>query len=290
MENRMNRMNISFGMLLGVYCFWPALGCSYTTTYVEETDAEFGNELSPPQVVDCDAGDEECMGKRVVASSLRGLTTSTNALGSFFSTAGVTNQTSGMETNELEPGEYTLQFGVQPPADGHGFATYAVINWKIAGQQQQRIMSIYQGASISGVAEGVSVQLFDQSGDASVSRQAPYNIIITLSRGTRANTQQPPVLVTTSNLIIPHGLGTKNETVPNNAGVISVSVSAANNGVLANTDLAVFEINSAGTLGAFYPNIAIGWNPLVPGSTILTLTNNSTTTDAVLSLIWGIEG
>lgn len=87
------------------------------------------------------------------------LFTTSNALGSF---AG--NPQPNLQIDALEPGEYTLQFQtVETPIDALGFATYAIVRWKVKGQQIQRILSVFSGAVLGGVAEAVDVALLDQS-------------------------------------------------------------------------------------------------------------------------------
>lgn len=108
----------------------------------------------------CGHETEDMMANRLTKAQITTLLTTPHVLGSF---AG--NQQPNLQINELEPGEYTLQFQlVQPTIDGLGQATYAIIRWKVQGQQLQRIVSVYSGAVISGVAEAVDVQLLDQSG------------------------------------------------------------------------------------------------------------------------------
>lgn len=101
--------------------------------------------------------------QQLVRSHITDLFTTGNALGSF---AG--QRLPNIQVNDLEPGEYTIQFQVvEPTIDGLDSSTYAIIRWKVGGQQIQRIVSVYSGAVISGVAEAVDVQLLDQSGRGS---------------------------------------------------------------------------------------------------------------------------
>lgn len=97
---------------------------------------------------------------KLTRSQITKLRTTTNAVGSF-----VGNRLQSLQQADLEPGEYTIQFEVvEPPVDGAGAATYAYVSWKVDGQQNQRILSVFSGSSISGVAEAVHIQLLDQSG------------------------------------------------------------------------------------------------------------------------------
>jgi hypothetical protein len=105
-------------------------------------------------------------------SQISEIQTGTNALGTF---AG--ERLPSLQQDDLEPGEYTIQFQiVEPPVDGLGFATYAFIVWKIGGQQISRIISVFNGSAISGIADSVHVQLLDQSGRGEVSLQGTFSV------------------------------------------------------------------------------------------------------------------
>lgn len=100
------------------------------------------------------------MSNIVTAAQFTNVFTTTNALGSF---AG--SPLPNLQMEDLQPGEYTLQFQVvEDVIDGLGSAAYAIVRWKVRGQQVQRIISIFSGAVLGGVAEAVDVQILDQSG------------------------------------------------------------------------------------------------------------------------------
>lgn len=97
--------------------------------------------------------------RQVRRAQISDILTTENPLGSF---AG--NPIPNLQVDNLEAGEYTLQFQViEPPIDALGYATYAIIRWKVQGQQIQRIISVFSGAVIGGVAQAVDVYLLDQS-------------------------------------------------------------------------------------------------------------------------------
>jgi hypothetical protein len=105
-------------------------------------------------------------------SQISELLTTTHLLGSFTG-----DRSPSLQQDNLEPGEYTIQFQiVEPPTDGLGFATYAYIVWKIGGQQISRIISVFNGSAISGIADSVHVQLLDQSGRGEVSLQGTFSV------------------------------------------------------------------------------------------------------------------
>jgi hypothetical protein len=100
--------------------------------------------------------------------------TTSNTLGSF---AG--SPIPNLQIDNLEAGEYSLQFQViEPPIDGLGHATYAIIRWKVQGQQIQRIISVSSGAVIGGVAQAVDVYLLDQSDRSNTGFRFGVNAIL----------------------------------------------------------------------------------------------------------------
>jgi hypothetical protein len=109
------------------------------------------------------------MAANLTQSATTTLQTTTNQLGSF-----VGNKITGLNINNLEPGEYTIEFSVvEAPIDPEDFAVYAYVHWKVESQQLQRIISVFSGAVISGVADSVDVQLLDQSGRGTFGNTLP---------------------------------------------------------------------------------------------------------------------
>lgn len=124
------------------------------------------------------------------------LTTTTNELGSF---AG--QRLSNLQINQLEPGEYTLQFSiVEPVIDGLGSATYAYVDWKVDGQQFQRIISVYSGAAISGVANSVDVHLLDQSNRAGNTFPTTFDVV----NGSDVVTSADPITMAANEIFFVH--------------------------------------------------------------------------------------
>ena len=298
-------------------------------------------------------------------SAITTVITTTNALGTF---AG--QRLPNLQINRLEPGEYTIQFSlVEPVIDGLASATYAYVDWKVDGQQLQRIVSVYSGAAISGVAEAVDIHLLDQSnrgvnklvgvlnvvnGSFTVTTSAPvtlaaneiiyfssqstvgyslaagvsnattfsvyqidpvtkqklpytgpnginvdgvciatYKVGVTLSKGTRPTTMQPPVLYTVPTVEVTSS-SVSPVTIPTDAGIISVLITAIVEGfnpqAEAANGVAEFADPSSNLLGSYIVNGFPMWYPVPPGSTSLVLLNNSTTKTLEFSVQWGIEG
>jgi len=287
-------------------------------------------------------------------SQITELITTSNALGSFNG-----DRLSSLQQNDLDPGEYTIQFQiVDPPIDNLGFATYAYISWKVDGQEISRIVSVFNGSSISGVAEAVDVHLQDQSGrggfnlagtfsvvnnsqyisatnsqtlksgqqiqftsqpgvfytisngmngtsavldtpytgttNAATTAYAlsKYKVAASLSRGTRATTMQPPVLLTIKEQAVPDNFATQNISFPLvDAGVISVLITTTSNvAAEAENCLAQFLDPTGSAITSYFPSEFSGWYPVPPGAVILQLVNQSTSKPAAFSIQWGIEG
>jgi hypothetical protein len=205
----------------------------------------------------------------------------------------------GLQESNLEPGEYTIQFSVIPPSDNKGFAAYAIVNWKVAGHQLRRVVSVASGAVISGVADAVDVQIVDVSdgpvyaalANGNVDPRQLYKVASTLSRGSRPSLNQPGVLLTSrSALQVAPGAGFQIWTVPQDCGVISAYISGPVPTPVDTPALIIVQFNDAAgvTLG-FATVPASGWTPLPSGTTQVLITNNGVNTYPV-NVFWGIDG
>lgn len=248
-------------------------------------------------------GDEDDM-KSIIGAQLSEMSRTANA-GSAAAglPSGVTVR--GLMQTELEPGEYTIQFSVIPPSDGLGFAAYAIVNWKVAGHQLRRVVSVASGAVISGVADAVDVQIVDVSG-ASLGGSPPlypplangnpdprqlYKVASTLSRGSRPSLNQPGVLVTQPKAIAIGSGGSQDFNVPQDCGVISVYVfSALPIAPDVPANIIAQQRDAAGNpLGNFSPAGQPGWIPLITGATTVHVVNGGTVAVAT-NVLWGVDG
>ncbi|VVB55237.1 Uncharacterised protein [uncultured archaeon] len=145
-------------------------------------------------ITESDAGDGDTM-SNLTRSFLSVMTTSQNRLGSF---AG--DKVPSLQIDDLVPGEYTLEFQVvEPPVDPEDFALYAYISWKVDGQQIERIINVFSGAVISGVAGAVDVKLQDQSGRGTVTNFLPNASVV---HGSAIITFAAPVTLSQGQIII----------------------------------------------------------------------------------------
>lgn len=198
-----------------------------------------------------------------------------------------------IDVTNLEPGTYTLQFSILniqlsphlnleiPPI------VQAIVTWKIEGQQQRRVISVASGATISAVCEAVDVKLLDIENNEDDGYD--YQVQVTLSKGLRANTQQPPQL-SRGRFVLIAASSEFGFPVPQDSGVISFFTFIDGTGV--DFDLAASMIDAVGNTVASIrpvPN-ASQWIPIIPGTTEVKITNFSLTAGIFANLIWGIDG
>jgi hypothetical protein len=272
-------------IFLGILGLWLT-GCTCQVGEPTEENDDMGN-LIAAQIAD--------MTRSAAMGTLAGLPTAIGA-----------QQQPSLQQNNLEPGEYTVQFQAFPPADGLGFAAYAIINWKIAGQQITRKVSVANGVSISGVCEAVDVTLIDvsQTGQFGFPAATPspnptgiglYKIGVALSKGTRPNVQQPATLLTAiAEQAVAPGVNVVNYKVPTDAGVVAVMITAARLSVadvIADNEIAATQLNNSGLVGlsSWYPLQSDRWVPLGVGCTTIGISNYSAGT-ALTQVFWGIDG
>lgn len=97
-----------------------------------------------------------------------------------------------------EPGDYTAEFAFSPTLDSQGFARMqaeALITWAIEGNFVTRRISVTNGASITGVAQAVRIQIFDVSNPGATPANIAYGVSVQVTKGARATTMQPPTLI-----------------------------------------------------------------------------------------------
>lgn len=250
------------------------------------------------QVADSDQGADSDMAKSIIGAQLTDMSrTLVTGLAGAPLPVGTPNR--GLMQTDLDPGEYTIQFSVIPPSDNHGFAAYAIVNWKVAGHQLRRVVSVASGAVISGVADAVDVQIVDVS-DGPVYAPLPsgnpdprqlYQVASTLSRGSRPSLNQPGVLLTSRSAlqVAPVG-GLQIWSVPQDCGVISAYVSGPYTTLPdVPADIAVQFNDASGLTLGFATIPASHWVPLPSGTTQVLITNNGVNTYPV-NVFWGIDG
>jgi len=202
------------------------------------------------------------------------------------------NLINSLQAYDMVPREYSIAFSVlPPPPPNQAVATKATINWKVDGQQRSRIITVTNGAIISGVCEAVDVTLQDYSGTLGINQPAgrAYKVAASLSPGLRATIQQPPFLVPLPAQLIGAG-GHADFPVDQNAGVLSVYVMAIGGTADPAQGITALQFSPGFVSQAqFFPLEPGEWAPLFPGTeTIRVQNNNADTINATVFL--GIEG
>jgi hypothetical protein len=232
------------------------------------------------------------------------------------------------------PGDYTAEFSISPPpftrGAGNPVQAEALITWAIEGNFVTRRISISNGATISGVAQAVRIQIMDVSNPAVATAGQQYGVSVQVTKGIRATTMQPPTLTphpsvddevqtpivqpfaqATYSVSAQGGGGAGNGNgfiellIPQDAGVISVFITVAADNVFGGTyqaqgtapvipdDNVVALIRANGAdQASFDPRAFNGWIPLIPGAATIDLINGMAAgqPSVTFSIWFGIDG
>lgn len=214
---------------------------------------------------------------------------------STLTTGEVLNQPGGIINSlnqaHLEPGVHTLQFQAQPTSGTNQVPLVeAVVSWKVGGQNLRRRISILDGTSITGVCEGVSVQLQDVTNVFYAIPQSPpesYNVMVTLCKGARPSQANPPVLYTSRSVQVPPG-NSRVFPVPIDSGVMAYRVIGNLDTTEPDRSMVARCTGNAPTF-FYYPILDNSWIPITPGARTVQV-NNDGASDLTAGVIWAIEG
>lgn len=201
------------------------------------------------------------------------------------------------DNRQRPAGIYTVQFGIQTP-DG----LYKKVNptarvvWSVEGNTIQRRLSVYDGASISGVADHVAVRVTDDSQNVGAGfglLTSVYTVTVEVTPFPRPPRGMPPYLRGSDDVIVVAGGGAgTNIAVPDDAGVISACAFAvaAGGGLPRITQVAA---DPAVILARYVPATdSSSWTPIHPQTLNLTLENVSADplSTVTYNVLWGIDG
>jgi hypothetical protein len=192
-----------------------------------------------------------------------------------------------------------MQFGATPPNTPGSmliFSCVATISWKVEGNFVTRQISVQNGATISGTAQAIDVNLQDNTPNYGQTLNQPYQIGIQVTPGTRPVTNQPPLLMFNDQqqVSIAAAGGTKIFDIPQNAGVISMEIAGVGfaGGLAISPNLLVQFFTNATFLKSYiYSGGEFDQFVPVPiGATEVLIVNQDATNVADFSLAWGIDG
>lgn len=178
----------------------------------------------------------------------------------------------------------------------------ARITWSTSGNRATRIISVCNGATISGLAETVQVEIYPRVILAGSTWPGPGQslpVSIQVAPGVRPNSNQPPTWQSDSIEVPAAAPGYINVVVPPSAGVISALVkvwSLAGVFPLADAEVALYgsQVGPAFIpVRSWNPAQEDDWVPIFGSCDFLRLYNHDTLTagnSLYYSVIWGIEG
>lgn len=201
------------------------------------------------------------------------------------------------------PSTYTLQFFseglAKPNPGGTAIQTLAEVLWSVSGNSVRRLISVLNGTALSGAGEGVSVRIFDFSGNTIV--RSTYGVSVLLSPGIRGSTAQPPMLEIDNDLIrggpvsLTINAGASGIfKIPPNSGVNSVWFSYLTSGgfvAVLPENLQFIQRNSITGIAqkGGDANVAFKWWPISPTADDIRVFNN-TANAMTITPTWGVEG
>jgi hypothetical protein len=188
--------------------------------------------------------------------------------------------------------QFTVQFSVtqiaNPSATNVRQRAKALVTWSVAGNSVSRQITLYDGASISGVGEAVKVVVSDDSvriGPATAFDNQPYDVAFQFAPGTRPSQQQPPFYYESGTH--PALVATVNVPIPQNIGVISTFIQVSGL-LLTLPDIMYASVgNGRWLLGIDKPSL---WRPIPPGSTSIQLTRTNLIGSVPWEVFFGIDG
>jgi len=191
---------------------------------------------------------------------------------------------------------------IPPPIAIGNITPVGEILWSIGGNTQRRLVSIYDGVAITGVAEHFAINATDETDSSDTTNQTQYDVTITCASGVRGSTSLPPTYQTyiDNNGQILFGRVSLNPLtnievlIPKNAGVSSVMVTASSVGNIVTEDKLFFSQASttAGALKIYNP-IDYRFVPLSPQADRLFIENLTPVVGGEIiefSVTWGIDG
>ena len=192
---------------------------------------------------------------------------------------------------------------IPPPIAAGNITPVGEILWTIGGNTQRRLVSIYDGAAITGVAEHFNINAVDDTDLSDSSNQTLYDVTITAAGGVRGSTSLPPIYqtyitntntgVTTFGNFTLAAASHLDVPIPKNAGVTSVMVTASYPGVVFTG--AEFSFSQASTVPALlkqYNPMNYNFVPLSPQADTLVFVNLASSGGQLIefSVTWGIDG
>lgn len=214
-----------------------------------------------------------------------------------------------LQANLEHPQSLTVQFSVlvSPSTTQSNPNTRATIVSTVNGNSVQRIISVYDGMSITLRGQSIDVNVRDFT-VASVSTGRQYTVGCLATLGVRASWKQPPILTPLTFGTAPTGpfatpivaaipvpvASSRFLQIPQDAGINSVNVTVSNTAgvIIPDDNVWVAMENSPGfAIQRIYDPRDYDWVPIAPNSDIIELRNIGTNGEqALFTVTFGIDG
>jgi len=216
-----------------------------------------------------------------------------------------------MQVNFPESADYTIEFAVSVPGNFSQnqvrLNVEAFITWAVEGGFISRRVTVANGTTITGVAQGATVVVRDASGSL-VGIDPPgsvftYGVSMQIAKGSRATSGTPPTYspigVVEQSAAATAGTPIVNFNIPSDAGVNSVMVLAyrtngANYFPIADGDIRIEQQCQNQVVASYlYGDQRGKFVPLQPGTTRLAVVANATfaaPNEYHVTVIFGVDG
>ncbi len=229
------------------------------------------------------------------------------------------NDTVALQANfEDAPGTYTVQFAISYPGGVDTsdvfLRTYAVITWSVEGNDVTRQVDVVSGLSVSGLGQGVSIKVYDDSTSTDGGVNPPsvsYAVAILVVKGDRATGPNPPGYQTQEHadylaageyddIAIPEDIGVNCVMVTCFCNDSQLSSTHGASAVLLDNEVQVVHMTTEtagatvpifGTLRSYDPR-DVQWMSIAPGAKGIRVVNRTNTPANVLWYFvqFGVDG
>lgn len=215
---------------------------------------------------------------------------------------GNTVNTVSLQANFPQAGEHTVQFNLFPNQQNIqqkvNTRVEAIIRWSVEGNTIERRVTVSDGMSISGNAQGVQVVCTDSSTFNVLADVDEYTVGITVAPGSRGNYMGPPTFSAREGMQSAAGAVAMTFSIPEDLGATSfwvyVKTIVTATGAIAATSSHI-ELRNISTTPIMAQGILTDdnhgtWWPLPAGTNEILITNPAAANTVTAMLIYGIDG
>lgn len=198
-----------------------------------------------------------------------------------------------MQCNFPEAGAYTIQFSLTIPTLGSARPPVcrAEVLWNVEGNSITRVFDVKDGTSITGVAQGARITLYDATPTSGIFVATDYVANAQIAKGPRVNNGIPVTYDLGTDVGLLAAAGTVVVDIPQNIGANGVYVSVYADGpvVIPNNSVRVQQRAGINSYRSYDPQV-FQWVPLSPGVDKIAITNSLAAADLRYKISLSIDG